>query len=119
MLLCFAIQSPIPEWNGSLVQKLPDHRRLYLHYEGPISNDRGFVQRIATGEIDWREITPDVIRCNLKCSLGNGPPEWNNSPIHCQIRKQAMPTEERNDYSFSPNDQDLNWWRLEWHLHSH
>ena len=30
-------------------QRLPDHRRLYLDYEGPVSNDRGHVRRVATG----------------------------------------------------------------------
>ena len=29
--------------------RLPDHRRLYLTYEGEISNHRGTVTRIATG----------------------------------------------------------------------
>ncbi len=30
-------------------RSLPDHRLLYLDYEGPISNDRGSVRRIARG----------------------------------------------------------------------
>lgn len=29
----------------SPAEKLPDHRRLYLDYEGPVSNDRGTVTR--------------------------------------------------------------------------
>jgi hypothetical protein len=28
---------------------LPPHRRAYLDYEGPVSNDRGFVRRVETG----------------------------------------------------------------------
>lgn len=28
-----------------------DHRRLYLHYEGPISNDRGIVSRVDEGKL--------------------------------------------------------------------
>lgn len=32
-------------------QQLPDHRRLYLDYEGPISGDRGAVSRIAHGTL--------------------------------------------------------------------
>ncbi|MDX1963061.1 MAG: hypothetical protein SFX18_07900 [Pirellulales bacterium] len=31
-------------------RRLPDHRTLYLDYEGPISGDRGNVRRIAAGE---------------------------------------------------------------------
>jgi hypothetical protein len=33
-----------------LGHRLPDHRQLYLDYEGPISNNRGWVKRIASGE---------------------------------------------------------------------
>ena len=35
--------------------KLGEHRREYLEYEGPVSNDRGFVKRVEAGqcEIDW------------------------------------------------------------------
>ncbi len=32
-------------------RQLPDHRRLYLDYEGPISGDRGTVARIANGNL--------------------------------------------------------------------
>jgi hypothetical protein len=29
-------------------ERLPDHRRVYLEYEGPVSNNRGTVRRVAT-----------------------------------------------------------------------
>jgi hypothetical protein len=29
-------------------ERLPEHRRVYLDYEGPVSNNRGSVRRIAT-----------------------------------------------------------------------
>lgn len=35
---------------GFEAQRLPDHRRVYLDYEGPISGDRGRVSRISEGE---------------------------------------------------------------------
>lgn len=114
LLLCFAIQAPVVEWNGSLVQKLPDHRRLYLHYEGPISNDRGFVQRIATGDIDWREITADTLRCNLKCTPTNSPSEWRQESIRCELRKKTIAQLTEEGDSFHPNGENLEWWRLEW-----
>ncbi|XZE43862.1 hypothetical protein SH467x_003440 [Pirellulaceae bacterium SH467] len=66
LLLCFAIPAPIKDWNGAVVQKLPDHRRLYLHYEGPISGDRGLVRRIATGEIEWLAHSPGLVECILR-----------------------------------------------------
>jgi hypothetical protein len=33
--------------------RLPDHRLVYLDYEGPVSGDRGRVQRIDAGEFAW------------------------------------------------------------------
>lgn len=32
---------------------LPDHRALYLDYEGPVSGDRGEVTRVAGGTMTW------------------------------------------------------------------
>jgi len=32
-------------------QRLPDHRAHYLTYQGPIANNRGSVQRIASGHV--------------------------------------------------------------------
>jgi hypothetical protein len=31
--------------------RLPDHRRMYLDYEGPVSGDRGEVHRVASGRL--------------------------------------------------------------------
>jgi hypothetical protein len=41
-----------PNWPISqpmTLVRLKDHRRIYLEYEGPISKNRGFVKRIASG----------------------------------------------------------------------
>ena len=38
-------------------EKLPPHRLLYLDYEGPVSNSRGTVQRIAWGM--YRILSPE------------------------------------------------------------
>lgn len=32
---------------------LPTHRLLYLDYEGPVSNNRGVVQRVFSGNLTW------------------------------------------------------------------
>ncbi len=37
---------------------LPDHRRMYLHYEGPVSGDRGKVSRWDSGTYSVLEETP-------------------------------------------------------------
>ncbi len=33
-----------------LITPLPPHRRAYLNYEGPVSNNRGHVKRVAMGD---------------------------------------------------------------------
>src|SRR5262245_61263436 len=38
-------------------ESLPDHRREYLMYEGPVSNNRGRVRRVVAG--NWTLITND------------------------------------------------------------
>jgi len=37
------IETPTP------IERLPDHRADYLTYEGPVSNNRGHVRRVASG----------------------------------------------------------------------
>lgn len=42
----------LPEWpvtRPTQIEKLPDHRALYLEYEGPLSGDRGQVRRVEAG----------------------------------------------------------------------
>ncbi|MCC6423647.1 MAG: hypothetical protein IT447_09245 [Phycisphaerales bacterium] len=38
-----------PPMNGEIATPLPDHRRAYLEYEGPLTNHRGHVRRIDAG----------------------------------------------------------------------
>ncbi len=40
------------------VTPLPDHRREYLDYEGPVSGDRGHVRRVAAGSFELLRDTP-------------------------------------------------------------
>ncbi len=50
-LLCtWAIPWPPDTPDDLPAQKLPDHRRIYLEYEGPISGNRGTVTRWDAGE---------------------------------------------------------------------
>lgn len=49
-LLTFACPQPPTDATDMVVERLPDHRRLYLDYEGPISDDRGEVVRWDRGE---------------------------------------------------------------------
>jgi hypothetical protein len=45
---------------------LPDHRSLYLDYEGPISGGRGRVLRWDAGTFDWEQDTNDQVRVRLR-----------------------------------------------------
>lgn len=47
-------------------QRLADHRREYLDYEGPVSQGRGHVVRWDEGEFMWLENGPDHIVVELK-----------------------------------------------------
>ena len=38
-------------------RSLPDHRRDYLEYEGPVSGNRGSVSRVAAGTATWKRKT--------------------------------------------------------------
>ncbi len=49
---------------------LPDHRTLYLDYEGPISGDRGEVTRIAGGPMRWLRSGEGAVEVEL---LAPGP----------------------------------------------
>ncbi|HTV48756.1 MAG TPA: hypothetical protein VMG59_09975 [Phycisphaerae bacterium] len=59
-------------WNGSskgefstTVRALPDHRRIYLEYEGPISGDRGQVTRVEEGQFQLLEIMENKLVMEL------------------------------------------------------
>jgi len=67
-LLTFEVPMPPEEWvNNKLgVKRLPDHRLLYLHYEGPISGDRGHVKRVLSGLIQWKVLQADLLVLSVR-----------------------------------------------------
>ena len=56
---------PDPSAPGHAV-RIADHRPLYLDYEGPVSGGRGAVKRVAGGEFDWVEDSPNRLAIRLK-----------------------------------------------------
>jgi DNA polymerase Ligase (LigD) len=48
-LRTWAIDRPIVAGVDLPARALPDHRRIYLEYEGEVSGDRGNVRRVAAG----------------------------------------------------------------------
>lgn len=49
----------------AILESLPDHRRIYLDYEGPISAGRGEVARIAAGTCTIDLDTPAALHVHL------------------------------------------------------
>lgn len=82
-LLAFALQAPFEDWKQERTIKLANHRRLYLDYEGPISEDRGDVSKVQQGTVRWISLEPQRFEFTLQCqSLGNqGPRHW------CELSK--------------------------------
>jgi hypothetical protein len=57
-----------PAWPpaSETVEKLPDHRREYLDYEGPVSHDRGYVKQVEAGTYErLRESDPSIVAFKL------------------------------------------------------
>jgi hypothetical protein len=52
--------------------RLPAHRLAYLTYEGPVSGDRGHVQRCDAGEYEWLTREADLICVQLQGQLLRG-----------------------------------------------
>jgi hypothetical protein len=53
-----------PDWpaqSGTLVERLADHRRDYLDYEGPVTNNRGHVTRVLGGTLRVEALTNDLV----------------------------------------------------------
>ena len=63
-----------PSWpptGEQQVEKLPDHRRDYLDYEGPVSNDRGRVARVESGTYEpMPQYEPLATVFQLCCNVG-------------------------------------------------
>jgi hypothetical protein len=72
-LLTFRVQERIdqlgPGAAGFAATRLADHRRAYLTYEGPISDGRGSVTRVAAGTCEVQE-GPDGLR--IRGAFGKG-----------------------------------------------
>lgn len=50
----------------AMVHRLPNHRSLYLDYEGPVSGNRGNVIKLATGTLEWLELSDTLLRFRMR-----------------------------------------------------
>jgi hypothetical protein len=54
-LMTFRLSKPLHEFQpdrSESATRLPSHRSIYLQYEGPVSNNRGRVVRLASGSVE-------------------------------------------------------------------
>lgn len=69
LLATWRVECPPETWGeaGILpVQALPDHRRLYLDYQGPISGQRGTVSRFDRGLLHIVQLSPKNIVAEVR-----------------------------------------------------
>ncbi|WP_425614510.1 DNA polymerase ligase N-terminal domain-containing protein [Anatilimnocola sp. NA78] len=64
-LLTWAI-AELPTKVPTAAEELPPHRRAYLDYEGPVSNNRGTVKRIDRGVYEWVRQSADELLARIE-----------------------------------------------------
>ncbi len=74
--------------------KLPNHRAIYLTYEGQISNNRGTVQRLEAGKVVHLEQTPHSINILIN---------WPNQTIAYRATLDPQNTTLWNFHQHAPN----------------
>ncbi|MBS0204614.1 MAG: hypothetical protein JSS49_17050 [Planctomycetes bacterium] len=83
-----------------VAEALPDHRLVYLDYEGPVSGDRGVVSQWDAGLFDWQSETPTEVAIQLRgrklsglvrmTATTDGNWEWSISDLE-SVRPQNAP----------------------------
>jgi surface antigen len=61
VLRTWRLAEPPAPGRAVAAEPLPDHRLVYLDYEGPVSGGRGCVKRWDAGSCEWREDGGGVI----------------------------------------------------------
>lgn len=65
-VLCFEALTPVSSWaSPTKLNRLPNHRKMYLTYEGPISDGRGQVTQVATGTLTWLPSSQGILYAHL------------------------------------------------------
>lgn len=75
-------------------RKLPDHRLLYLDYEGPISGDRGHVSRVDAGTYIALNWTHDLLTVKLQGAL------WKTTAQLCRQSTGPRPEDSEDCWTF-------------------
>lgn len=66
VLRTWAIDAPVRPGVELPARSLPDHRKVYLEYEGEVSGNRGTVRRVDGGTYTPRLWEPDLVRLRLE-----------------------------------------------------
>jgi hypothetical protein len=66
------VQNPLSGTGPIDAQRIGEHRRFYLDYEGPISGGRGEVRRIDRGEATILAWSEDRVRLDLRGAVLRG-----------------------------------------------
>lgn len=90
VLRAWRLLEPVQRDRWIAAQPLPDHRLIYLDYEGPVSGDRGDVHRIASGTFT-AEAGSDAAALRLRLS---------ESDVATQAMLQVHP-DGRSEWRFS------------------
>lgn len=94
-LTTWRLEHPPEAGVSLLAEALPDHRRLYLDYEGPISGNRGEVKRWDSGEVKILSHTPASLTLEFKGNRLQGKGELiqldGNLWRFCYTPSQAIP----------------------------
>ena len=64
-LRSWALGAPIAPGREVPARALPDHRLVYLEYEGAVSGGRGTVRRVDAGQYEARTWAADLVRIRL------------------------------------------------------
>ncbi len=66
-LWTFEVSIPPEKWGPSTcVRKLPNHRKIYLDFQGAVSGDRGEVVRVLSGVLNWQVVEKELLILQLK-----------------------------------------------------
>jgi hypothetical protein len=66
VLTTWAIPAIPAAGSAVVAEQLPDHRRDYLEYEGPVSGDRGSVTRWDAGDFEWISRDANQLRIRVQ-----------------------------------------------------
>jgi len=84
-LLCFELLVPPAQWEHLEARALAKHRGLYLDYEGVLTEGRGSVEQVLTGELVWRSHFPKELRFQTIIEKRSCPESWEMSEFWSMI----------------------------------